>query len=185
MNNLCNFIYQLSFSDWISFIALLISLYSVYYTHKENRHRILVTESSIILDEPYNPPMLRFSLFNDSKSSVTITNLIISTIDGSTINFLTDYEPTFDEPKTIQSPMSVMGIQISTASHIDFGRAPRSNEYQNPFTSPATIPANQGLEFSYYVAEPIVNAKIVVTAQQRLRYFKHTQSFIVKFSKLD
>lgn len=185
MQDILKFIALLTFSDWIAFSALLISLYSVYYTHKENRHRILVTESSIIMDDPYNPPMIRFSLFNDSKSSVTIINLIVSSIDSSAINFLADYEPTFDEPKTIQSSIDVMGIQIPTTPHIDFGRAPHPIEYQNPFRDQVLIPSNQGHEFSYYVAEPIVNAEIIVTTEQRLRYFKHSQSFIVKFSKLN
>lgn len=184
MNNLWNFIYQLSFSDWISFIALLISLYSVYYTHKENRHRIIITDTSINIDE-YNPPMIDFSVFNDSKGSVTITDVSISSLDKSEINFLPNYEPESNGPRLESKSNTFMGIELDPISTLVPGRIISPYEYQNPFTSPVTIPANQGHEFSYYVAEPIVNAEIVVTAQQRLRYFKHSQSFIVKFSKLD
>lgn len=183
MNNLWNFIYQLSFSDWISFIALLISLYSVYYTHKENRHRIIITDTSINIDE-YNPPMIDFSVFNDSKGSVTITNISISSLDGSEIDFLPNYEPESQDPILERTPHTFMGIEVDPISPFIPGRIISPYEFQKTFTNPVTIPSNQSLQFSYYIKTPINNAKIKISAKERLRYFKRTQSFIVKFSKL-
>ncbi|MGF3075698.1 hypothetical protein [Facklamia sp. P12934] len=165
LENAFDFIDSLTFSDWISFIALLVSLYSVFYIRKENSYRIQITDLFIDEDDKYNPPMLQFSLFNDSKNSVTIKNLEIKNVDGSSINFLPDYIPSDDY-------------------YSNFPRVISPGEYQQPFETEIIIPANKDQYFSYYLSSPIKEAKITITTKQNLRHFNKSQSFIVKFSKL-
>lgn len=177
---------SLSFSDWISFIALIISLYSVYYTHKENRHRLLIIESMILLNNSYNPPMICFSVFNDSKSSITITDVAISSLDGKKINFLESYVPQ-SEPKVQKNTYthSTLGFEIPLGGLdiLDPGRIISPHEYQNPFVDDVVIPPNEKHDFSYYVEKPIFGVKIDITTNQRLRYFKRSQSFVIKLLK--
>lgn len=77
-----------------------------------------------------------------------------------------------------------MGIKLDPISTLIPGRIISPYEFQKPFTNLVTIPSNQSLQFSYYITKPINNAEIKISVKQRLRYFKRTQSFIVKFSKL-
>ncbi|MGY4105102.1 hypothetical protein ACWOA0_05710 [Ignavigranum ruoffiae] len=184
MQSLINFFLTLTFSDWISFIALLVSLYSVYYTHKENKHTILITNPFIDLNDEYNPPKISFTIFNDSKNSITIEDIQISKINGETIHHLSDYQPSAEDSISKSENSGIFGklAQIETG----FNLPPRfisPDEYQHPFENEITIASNSEYDFSYYLAEPITEAKITVTTNKKIHHFKRTKLFVVKFSK--
>ena len=184
MQTLLSVLNTLSISDWISFIALLVSFYSVYYTHKENKYEILITDTYINIDDEYNPPMISFRIFNDSKSSITIKDIQISTLTGKTINHLQDYVPSADASSFKQDYIEILGNKIPAGPGTFMPpRIISPHEYQNPFINEVTIAANDDCEFSYYISKAISEAKIQIVTNKKIDKFKSSKLFIVKFSK--
>lgn len=106
----------------LSSIALVVALYSVFYTHYFNRYSIFVGDVDFDRDEEEGFPFLvSFNLINDSPKYIVIENVQLYGID-----LRPDFEP----------PLEPM------AFHLD----------QSPFSGTATIPSGNRLELSYFCA---------------------------------
>lgn len=170
--NLWNHIVQNTtvYSLIISFVALLLSLYSVYYTRKNNRHKIKIG-SAFYYPDKEKPTMISFKLFNDSNKATTLKDVVITHENGEEINFL----PKFDPDDFYNGDMSNV---------IDY-RLIADYEYQSPFTGHEIIPSNSSVEYSYYLEGFENPLKVKIKSEQLINWFKKEKSFTTHFYKSD
>lgn len=150
----------------ISLIALFVSIYSVYYTRKNNRYKLRISDATYYLDDE-KPTMISFEVFNDSNKATSLKNVSISQKNNEPIKFLPDFDPYtfYNENKS-----SVMDYRLIN-----------SWEYQSPFSGYQVIPANSSIEFSYYL-EDFKNPLIIkIESDELINWFKKTKSFVTHF----
>ncbi|QTJ49178.1 hypothetical protein FE331_00390 [Dolosigranulum pigrum] len=126
----------------ISFIALIVSIYSVWYTKLQNRHNIEI--EFVDLDVYDSHPLINFHLLNDSNSSIKIENLTVS----SDVDVLLDYEPVGSDPY----------IPGFVPPHY------RSSNFEVPYT----ISPNESSTYTYYFNGAPSEIKITVETNQRI-----------------
>lgn len=190
-NSLPSFIFTWDFwNTAIAVIALIISIYSIWYTHKNDEFTLQITNAGYYLDDEL-PPMLSFDIFNNSSKAITIEKLRIYNKDGDSIELLLNFDQDEfyeelvrlkNEERRLSDPF---GLDISSAFHTRHFLYPNSYSDQEPFTKSEIIPANDSVDYSYYINPMVTPLKIEIEADQRINKFRKTKSFIVHFDKFD
>lgn len=143
----------LTFDKVISIAALLIAVYSVYYTHKTNNFRVHVDNTVISLGG-FNPYLLSFEILNDSPKAIYLEGL---TISGKGLKLLPEHQ--YVKPNNTYILPDVE---------------------QSPFVSKTLLSVNTPVEFSYYIAEPVDLVTITIKTNVHIRCFSKATSISVR-----
>lgn len=155
----------------IAVLALLIALYSLWYTHKKDQYIIEVVDYSF--NRKYDRPfLLNFSVFNASNSPVKITDLKLYDLYNNPVEII-EYEP------KVEYYTGTNG-QPTVAKDI-----PMDWDYAKMLPHVAIVPSESIISFRYYVGQlpnPIV---IRITTNKRVHWFSKSKSFDIEFDKLN
>ncbi len=155
-----------SFELWnfvISVLALTIALYSIYYTRKNDKHSIEITDSYVSFID-HRPTLIMFDVLNTSNSSIKILD-----VDGSLITPL-DYKP--EQKYTV-----VNGMRIPDAYN--------KYDYSLPFESPEVVPPYEKIELRYYLDPYRSDMKIKITCNKPIHRFRKSKLFSPQFMKFE
>lgn len=136
----------------IAIIALLVAIYSVWYTRKTNNFKVYV-DNALISPQQFNPFLLSFEVLNDSPKAIFLESVSIS---GAGLKLLLDHE----------------FIEYGDSMYYE-------DDEQSPFTESTLLPANNPVEFSYYIEKPVREITITLTTNTYIRCFSKTISFTV------
>lgn len=136
----------------IAIMTLLASFYSVWYTRKTNNFRIHI-DNPIISSQNFNPYLLSFEVLNDSPKAIYLESVSIS---GDGLKLLLDHE----------------FIEYGDPMYYE-------DDEQSPFIKSTLLPANNPVEFSYYIKEPVKEITVTLTTNTYIRCFSKTISFTV------
>lgn len=164
MSTFTNLIQSIPFdvlNFFIAFIALLVAIYSVYYTRKCNRCKIQVTAAKYI-NEP-RPPIIWFTVNNLSPVPITLTNIQFYLLSGESILPLSMQEPHQSDP-----------LHIPTEYEYAYHLAEKEILYPHSYK-----------EFGYYFTEAPSTVLVKITSSERIHCFKKQQSFIVHVVDID
>lgn len=154
----------------VAILALLIALYSIWYTRHCNRRKITIVNGDFFLTAA-NPPIARFEICNLSPVPVTIENVEFFSKSKLTVQPLLDYEP--KQTYTATGPFNLEVPDIIS----DY-------EYTDILDSPQIIQPYSSLELGYYFDEYHPLLTIKVSCNERIHHFKKHQSFSVHFSNI-
>ena len=136
----------------IAVMTLLASFYGVWYTRKTNTFRIHI-DNPIISSQNFNPYLLSFEVLNDSPKAIYLESISIS---GDGLELLPDHE----------------FIEYGDSMYYE-------DDEQSPFTESTLLPANNSVEFRYYIKEPVKEITVTLTTNTYIRCFSKTISFTV------
>lgn len=154
----------------VAIIALLVALYSIWYTWHCNRRKITITNGDFF-STAANPPIARFEICNLSPVPVTIENVEFFSGPKSSIQPLLDYEP--EQTYTV---MGSFGFKIPDVIS--------TYQYADILNSPQVVQPYSSLELGYYFDEYHPLLTIKVSCGERIHHFKKHQSFSVHFSNI-
>lgn len=154
----------------VATIALLIALYSIWYTHHCNKRKITIANGEFF-SITGNPPIARFELCNLSPVPVTIKSIKFFTEQKIVVHPLLNYEP--KQTYTVSGPL---GFKIPDIIS-DY-------QYADILDSPQIIQPYGSLELGYYFNEYHPLLIIKVSCEERIHHFKKCQSFPVHFSDI-
>lgn len=161
--------FLMSFELWnfvIAVLALTIALYSVYYTRKNDKHSIEITDSYVSFVD-HRPTLIMFNVLNNSNSSIKVVNVELLNADGSLITPL-NYEP--EQKYTV-----INDLRIPDAYN--------KYDYSFPFESPEIVPPYESTEFRYYLDPYRSDMKIRITCNQPIHRFRKSKLFSAHFRK--
>ena len=136
----------------IAVMTLLASFYGVWYTRKTNNFKVYV-DNALISPQQFNPFLLSFEVLNDSPKAIFLESVSIS---GAGLKLLLDHE----------------FIEYGDSMYYE-------DDEQSPFTESTLLPANNPVEFSYYIEKPVREITITLTTNTYIRCFSKTISFTV------
>lgn len=154
----------------IAVVALLIALYSVYYTRKNDKHSIEITDAYVSFVK-HRPTLIIFSVLNNSNSSIKIKRVELLHANGDLINHL-NYEP-----EQTYSTIEPLNIRVPDP--------PQPYEHASPFDGLEVVPPYEKLELSYYLELYRSDMKIRVTCDRPIHRFRKSKLFTPHFKKLD
>lgn len=141
----------------IAVLALLVAIYSVFYTHRQNRCRITISNCERYSEDGIHT-IHCFEINNIGSSPVTITSVgFLDACNNSIIPI--DYEPESDSLTYIPDCM-----------------------YANHLKSSCVIQPYQDIPFGYYLPTSYDCLTIFVKCDEQIHHFKKHQSFSVHFS---
>ena len=146
----------------ISFLALLVAIYAVIYTHLFNRRRIAIDGFYIDSSRP-SATELSFSINNISQKSITLESISFI-CDGVESKSIDDH---VNKPEFVEGPL---GRRILMPV-LDSGEP-------DILECPTILLPNSHIEFTYYL-HPFKSADIKVTCAQRIHLLSKTQTFSV------
>ncbi|HCR83895.1 MAG TPA: hypothetical protein DIW07_10875 [Lachnospiraceae bacterium] len=144
----------------IALLALLLALYSIYYTHRFNRRKIVIG-SGVFHSDEMDPPIAWFTIHNTSPVSITVADIAFLNSKGEDISPLLTHEPT-------QIPMYIIP---------DY-------KYAEPLDSPQVIQPYNSLDLGYYFDSVYRTMTIKVTCLEHIRLFRKSKSFVTMFSDI-
>ncbi|MEY8370157.1 hypothetical protein AAK938_01460 [Aerococcaceae bacterium 50-4] len=148
----------------IALLALILAIYSIWYTRRKDRYSIEVIEAEYFQNDS-DPYLIFFKVFNTSNAPITITDIQLLDFHEHIVETL-DFEPGSNS-KFPYGPIDI----------------PANWRYQKPFTDSKIIPSENYAEFSYYL-NPLVSPMIIkVSTNHNIQWFSKTKLFKVKFSK--
>lgn len=156
----------------IASLAFLVASYSVYYTRKNDKHSIEITNSYYQLVKG-RPTLITFDVVNNSNSSIKIKNVELFNSNDEKISHL-DYEP---EPTYRDYGVGFHRVRIPNPI-MPF-------EYASPFEGEQVLGPYEKLELSYYLEQFSSDMKIKVLCDQRIHRFRKYKLFSPHFKKLD
>lgn len=136
----------------IAILTLLVAIGGVCYTYKTNNFRVYV-DNALISPQQFNPFLLSFEVLNDSPKAIFLESVSIS---GAGLKLLLDHE----------------FIEYGDSMYYE-------DDEQSPFIKSTLLPANNPVEFSYYIKEPVKEITITLTTNTYIRCFSKTISFTV------
>ena len=136
----------------IAIIALLVAIYSVWYTRKTNNFKVYV-DNALISPQQFNPFLLSFEVLNDSPKAIFLESVSIS---GHGLKLLPDHKR----------------IEYGDPMYYE-------DDEQFPFPGTTLLPINKPVEFSYYIEKPVREITITLTTNTYIRCFSKTISFTV------
>lgn len=136
----------------IAIIALLVAIYSVWYTRKTNNFKVYV-DNALISPQQFNPFLLSFEVLNDSPKAIYLESVSIS---GEGLKLLSDHK------------------RVESKESLAF-----PDDEQFPFPGTTLLPINKPVEFSYYIEKPVQEITITLTTNTYIRCFSKTISFTV------
>mgnify|MGYP000868607776 FL=1 len=154
----------------IAALALLVAAYSICYTRRFNRRKLIVQNGSAISD-PAGCSIHRFELGNISPSPITVVDIKFSDPSGNRI-LPFRHEPT--RTCTISGPFN---------REVDDFIEPDRFEYH--LKTPFVLNPYESEEFGYYFDLFYEEINIVVTCAERIHRFRKRQSFVVHFDQDD
>lgn len=140
----------------VAFFALIVSIYSVIYTHRFNKKQIDIDECYIDFSEKY--PLISFSINNISPAPIRVRSLTFSDSSGALVNTL-DYEP---EPAHLKIHMLA-----------------------NPLRQVTTILPNRSLEVSYFFEDPDEVNNVTVFCKERIYHLHKQRTFELNPVRID
>lgn len=143
----------------IAVLALLVAVYSIFYTHRQNRHRITISSSERYADDNVHV-MHCFEINNICPSSVTLDSISFRDNTGNSVIPL-EYEPESDSLTHIPNYM-----------------------YSNPLMTPCVLQPYQDIPLGYYFEKSYDSLTITIRCNERIHCFKNRQSFLVHFSDI-
>ena len=154
----------------VAILALLIALYSIWYTRHCNKRKILITNGEFI-STANNPPIARFEMFNMSPVPVTVLNVDFFSDSKFAVEPILNYEPkqtyTLSGPYSTEIPDIISGYQ-----------------YADIIDTPTVILPYNSLELGYYFKEIHSTLTLKVICDERIHHFKKHQSFFIHFSDI-
>lgn len=158
----------------VAVIALLIAVYSVWYTKMCNRRRLFI-QNGTITEVSSDRYIVRFELVNMSPSPVTLKNISFNDNNQSPIEPLWDYEPerTYSEESLGFGLVQKIPDYISEDMYADM----LDGDYVlNPFeTEP----------FGYYFDRHMNDISIKVACAERIHFFKKHRLFLTHLSDVE
>lgn len=156
----------------IALIALLVALYSVWYTKQRDKLSLEITDATFEELE-CNPFFVCFSVFNNSSSAVKITDIRLCNQDGTPASLILghEYQPS----------------QISESADLLFPPVyiPEPYYFEAPFINEVFILANDSMVFKYYINPFTPNMIISITSDKPIHRWSKTKTFSVHFVKTD
>lgn len=155
----------------VALLALLLSVYSIYYTRKCNRRKIKIHADDLYFEKP-DPPIHWFRIHNVSSVSVTITDIQFFSPDGIVLHPLTSYEPqqTYSEAGPFQYELPDIIPEY---------------KYPELLCGETILYPHSSEEFGYYFDVPHTSMEVKITTQERIHHFKKHQSFLIHFSDIE
>lgn len=181
MNNIFDFFNHIS--GFISVVALSISLYSIYYTRKENRIKIELTDCCWDEYDEENYPLIMFNLFNNSSKGVLINKIEFFNSQLEPLQVLLDYEVVPKDPENNYTGNYFTDIVNNSFSSLD--------DWVDPYylsrnlKSPELIPANSDIDFTYYLKLQKIPKTICIqiTSNEKLSWLSNKRIFYVQPTK--
>lgn len=152
----------------IAVLALLVAIYSIYYTHRFNRRKIFISSGEFHSDS-IDPPIAFFEICNLSPVPVTILDINFFTQPGNSVRPLENIEPTQTYSESQYSRIADMIPEY---------------KYAEPLEAPQVLPPYESVELSYYFDKIYDCLSIKVVCDERIHCFKRHQSFSVHFSDI-
>lgn len=143
----------------IAVLALLVAVYSIFYTHRQNRHRIIITSGERYINSE-NTVMHCFDINNICPSPVTLMSICFRDTSGKTIEPI-DYEPEADAFCYVPDYM-----------------------YSSPLCAPCLLQPYQDLAFGYYFTQSYECINVTIVCDERIHRFKKRRSFLVHFTDI-
>lgn len=164
----------------ISVIALIVALYSVWYTRQRDKASVEIQYTTYTIKE-YNPTQISFSILNCSNSPIKITNVELLNLDGSRVNVIYNHKFKFPPRKP---QVDYFGLLTPTTLSVeDLQFTPFFQE--SVFKNPEIIFPNKWRDFRYYV-NPFNNPlKIRITADRPIHRWSKRKTFLVHFVQSD
>lgn len=159
----------LSFEQWnfiIAVLALLVAIYSVYYTRKCNRRKLTVT-ADVIYTQASGPAIFWFSVNNLSPLPVVVDSIEFFLPSGKSVSPV-NFEP--------EQTYSIGAFDSRIASIIP------DYLYADHINSGDILYPHSSESLGYYFNEPYASLVIKINCLQRIHHFKKHQSFLVHFS---
>ncbi|MCK1211142.1 hypothetical protein [Streptococcus uberis] len=167
MSNILN-----SWDFWntlIASLALMVALYSVWYTRK--RDRVSLEIINTWYEEPEgNPFFIGFNIFNNSSTAIRITNIELLNLDNSPASVIDGYEYKSPDDNT---------SWLSPALNLNLF------QQEVAFKEDEIIPSNKDTHFKYYLNPFSPDMKIKVTADRPINRWSKSKTFLVHFVKSD
>lgn len=157
---------HISIDTLISLLALLVALYSVWYTKRFNRPRIQIEGFECDL-KSYDYPCIDFTLLNVSNVPFTIKSIIFKS-NEKLIDPVWDYEgPMY----SVTGPLEIIqNYPVLDADPI-------------MLDDPITLLPNSDVDFRYYFPELSGKLEIVVNTNRFLSVFSKEKSFVFRTNK--
>lgn len=157
---------HISIDTLISLLALLVALYSVWYTKRFNRPRIQIEGFECDLTS-YDYPCIDFTLLNVSNVPITIKSIIFKS-NEKLIDPVWDYEgPMY----SVTGPLEIIqNYPVLDADPI-------------MLDEPITLLPNSDVDFRYYFPELSGKLEIVVNTNRFLSVFSKEKSFVFRTNK--
>lgn len=157
---------HISIDTLISLLALLVALYSVWYTKRFNRPRIHIEGFECDL-KSYDYPCIDFTLLNVSNVPITIKSIIFKS-NEKLIDPVWDYEgPMY----SVTGPLEIIqNYPVLDADPI-------------MLDEPITLLPNSDVDFRYYFPELSGKLEIVVNTNRFLSVFSKEKSFVFRTNK--
>lgn len=157
---------HISIGTLISLLALLVALYSVWYTKRFNRPRIQIEGFGCDL-KSYDYPCIDFTLLNVSNVPITIKSIIFKS-NEKLIDPVWDYEgPMY----SVTGPLEIIqNYPVLDADPI-------------MLDEPITLLPNSDVDFRYYFPELSGKLEIVVNTNRFLSVFSKEKSFVFRTNK--
>lgn len=157
---------HISIDTLISLLALLVALYSVWYTKRFNRPRIHIEGFECDL-KSYDYPCIDFTLLNVSNVPITIKSIIFKS-NEKLIDPVWDYEgPMY----SVTGPLEIIqNYPVLDADPI-------------MLDEPITLLPNSDVDFRYYFPELSGKLEIVVNTNRFLSVFSKEKSFVFRANK--
>ena len=151
----------------IALLALVVAIYSVWYTRQRDKASLEVVESWWKKPDG-NPFFLGFTIFNNSSTAIKITNIELLTKDDKPLHVLKNHE--YNDPDS--NPDSLFS---------KFSYNPFFDE--EIFETSRFIPSGQEWNLKYYVKSFGNPVKIRITADRPLHRWSKTKTFSVHCMK--
>lgn len=155
----------------IALLALLLSLYGIHYTHRLNRHKIVISNGEFLSDEA-DPPIAWFEINNISPVPVTVTKINFLTMSKEEISPLLEHFP-------------AQTYSVSTGfGNIQMPKIIPDYKYAEPLDAPQIIQPYNSLKLGYYFDSVHNHMIIKVTCCESISLFRKSKSFITHFSDI-
>lgn len=152
----------------IAVTALMISIYSIWYTKRNDKHSIEIVDC-YINQKNGRPTMIMFAVLNNSNSSIKLLNVELFFYSGSPVN-----------------PLEYIPEQTySTHGQTSFVDVLRQEEYSEPFDGEVILAPYSKEEFSYYLNPYSRDLKIKITCDRPIKGFRKSRLIPVHFKKFD
>lgn len=149
----------------LSLLALLVALYSVWYTRRFNRPRISIEE--FYIERSFDFPGIEFSILNISNTPIVLKSIAFS-IGGKSVHPISNYEG------AVESIKGPLGFHLES---------PVIDTEPEILEDETTMLPNSKEDFRYYFKSIDTPITITVETDRMLSIFSKKKSFIFRSNK--